>query len=125
MTKRLIIEGDWILRESPRGKYWCIDLDAERVHIAWPDDPGVIVEDVPDPLPTEPGTRFWGKSNKLPQEQPWFVQGVPGWRVRSDRAGIVYVPALGGQAYNADCCLNGSLAEREGLVRLPDPEATR
>lgn len=41
------------------------------------------------------------------------------------RAGIVYVPALGGQAYNADCCLNGSLAEREGLVRLPDPEATR
>lgn len=65
------------------------------------------VEPLTEPLPTEPGVRFWGKPQDHPAEW-WFVQEFQGVRYMS----------------SGGFCWDEEQAQRNGLVRLPDPEAT-
>lgn len=65
---------------------------------------------LPAPLPTEPGTRFWGRTRYLP-EQWWFVASSASGHTGD---GVDYVSAGGSR-------LIGVRAAGDGLVRLPDP----
>ncbi len=103
--KRLIIDGDW--QES--GNAWTLvtpdGLLAAEVNAA---RCKVTAEDHPDPLPTEPGTRFWG-ATPTTDPQWWFVRGI-------DNDSISYVPARGHWLIDDE-------AESHGLTRLPDTAA--
>ena len=126
--KRLIIEGDWQRMDNDNGWMIPANFATPAVALVW-DGPvlqrgvTVTVEDIPDPLPTEPGTRFWGRTDRT-EPQWWFVQAAQGYEQNSDNLSyIVYVPSAGGWVFNASSCLNGRLAGGHyGLVRLPDPE---
>lgn len=117
--KRLIIEGD-VERHGPKpdGDRWVV-MDGEGIHAAWIRDDcprvRITVEDVPDPLPTEPGVRFWGRSTHF-GPQWWFV--CESTSCRPEDGEVDYVAAGGYR-------LSSYVAEStHGLVRLPDPEAT-
>lgn len=68
------------------------------------------VEDYIEPLPTEPGTRFWGRLND-DEPQWWFARDVNG---------LVYLGARGG-AYAPEA---EPLERPHTLTRLPDPKPT-
>lgn len=71
------------------------------------------VEDHVEPLPTEPGTRFWARLD-ADEPQWWFVRGV------EDGDGFYYLPARGAAVHTDDADAD----RRRGLVRLPDPKPT-
>ena len=103
------IPGDW--RQGDWGDYvgWRLFINGEPTDLVVGDVVNLSVEDVPDPLPTEPGVRFWGKAQDHPAEW-WFT-------VESVRQGVdVYYIASSGMSIHD--------ANDVGLVRLPDPEAT-
>jgi hypothetical protein len=76
----------------------------------------VSVEDIPNPLPTEPGARFWGSYDKTVPCW-WFVMAD-----RRDGGGVRYVSQYGiiGDGHPSGIHSTSIAAER--LVRLPDPE---
>jgi hypothetical protein len=107
-VKRLVIEGAFTLDRDvwtlsgPDGRRFFID--AEIV---------TSVEDIPDPLPTEPGERFWGKARNV-GPQWWFVTRAPNCRNET----IDYV-CQDGHRFAAS--LMGDEATR--VTRLPDPKS--
>lgn len=104
--KRLIIEGDWRLEGTIWKPY------AGMVLLANVREQEVTsIEDVPEPLPTEPGARFWGKAQDHPAE--W-------WFVADSRATDNSTRYVSSSCYFWDA----EQVARNGLVRLPDPEAT-
>ncbi len=66
------------------------------------------------PLPTELGTRFWGKSRGT-HPQWWFIIATPEF---IGREGISYA-SVGGLIWTDD------MAEMHALAVLPDPEVAR
>lgn len=105
--KRLIItlpesayDADAAVWRLPDGQGWVGDLR----DVDW-----LTVEDIPDPLPTTPGERFWGQSESSPPEW-WFVTDQP-------VGNSLDYHSASGIAWDL------RTAERSGLVRLPDPEA--
>ena len=85
-----------------------------------PDAYVVSVEDVPDPLPTEPGAVFWGYGAKVRNaHEPckWMVVLDIDADGQPDPARITYIS----QRYQE---WSPAEAERYGLCVLPDPEAT-
>ncbi len=78
----------------------------------------LAVEDHVEPLPTEPGTRFWGSFDKTAPCW-WFVTKERGTE------GVWYVSQHGTRDRHPSGMNSTSIAVTEGrLVRLPDPEVT-
>lgn len=115
--RRLTIEGDWIRTIDDEG--WGIKPPSRdgspQAFLCVPDCLVTSVEDVPDPLPTEPGATFWGKCNAS-DPQRWFVQRLG---IGDHPTDLVYCPA--DKTLGADD-INASSAKRAGLVVLPEPE---
>jgi len=106
----------------PGGTFTAVrEGESEDIQTSWAVSQVWTIRRLPEPLPTEPGVRFWGKADDLPEPQWWFVQAAPGWSADASPSYLVYVPSRGGDAFNESCCLNASIAELFGLVRLPDP----
>lgn len=75
------------------------------------------IEDVREPLPTEPGVRFWGIAPGFGEQY-----AAQWWFVRQNGAGVIfYAPTRTDQL---GIGVSAADVERVGLVRLPDPEAT-
>ncbi len=122
---RVSIEGVWTV-ENTSG---ALVLNEPGAMLQWarvnPNTPGLTVEDLPDPLPPEPGARFWGQRANDAQ-QYWVTvvgnspsldaTGKPGVRVG-------YMPTdLRESAW--DAVIWSDEVTAYGLVRLPDPEVT-
>lgn len=108
--KRLIIDGDW--REEPPG-YWHLSRGDLTMATCGP-GANATIEDIPDPLPTEPGVRFWGSYDKT---KPcwWFVMAD-----KRDGGGVRYVSQYGiGDGHPSGIHSTSTSADR--LVHLPDP----
>lgn len=89
------------------------NVDGRHLYLTLPSDIFEVVEDIPEPLPTEPGERFWGRSTHF-GPQWWFVAGSNSCRPDPDE--VDYVGADGTH-------ISSLLAvESHGLTRLPDPE---
>lgn len=69
---------------------------------------------LPEPLPAEPGVRFWGEADGSPP-QWWFVIATPLSLVPRVGAGICYSSASG-------LIWTDETARERSLVRLQDPE---
>jgi len=94
-------EGNVFVTDARDIRFWlCTGAAAERLNLT--------VEDILDPLPTEPGERFWGRT-KYTEPQWWFV------REGADTE-TWYVPA---GRVPASLCVDEIPAN--GLVRLPEP----
>ncbi len=110
--KRLIIDGDW---KDSGGTWTLLTTDGWLAAEVNPERCTVTVEDIPDPLPTTPGERFWGRSDSL-GPQWWFVAASNS--CSPEDAEVDYICAAGLR-------MSSLVAEKShGLVRLPDPEAT-
>jgi hypothetical protein len=106
-VKRIVIEtgAAYYQRILDGTGFWAVNR-GDKPTIQIPDDIITSVEDVPDPPPTEPGERFWGKT-KNTDPQWWFV--------RDGTDEVWYVPS--GKRPTTLCA---SEIPVNGLVRLPE-----
>ena len=119
--KRLTIEGDWKRDSDGFGPHWALRNGEGLVIAAVYDVAKPTVEDLPDPLPTEPGAVFWAYGAKAPSAHKpcrWMVVMDVEAEGKPDPARITYIS----QRYQE---WSPSEAERYGLCVLPDPDVTR
>lgn len=122
---RVVIDGVWTIDEL--GSLVLDDADAM---LRWarvsPNTPGMTVEDLPEPLPTEPGTRFWGQRANDPQQYWMTVVGNSPSLDASGKPGVRvgYMPTDMRESAWSDVIWSDEVTTC-GLVGLPDPEVTR
>ena len=118
--KRLIIEGDW--RLDPASQSWCLyqrdEYGDEFFDVSIHQHDVKAIEDIPDPLPTDPGTRFWGQIEGCAPCW-WFTTSGPAEDDPADRM-VVWIAEDGCTVQKPE---NDTLTQ-DRLVRLPDPEVT-
>lgn len=108
--KRVTILVDDIDEPGYDGERRLLGARSEHYDDTWVAADRIIsIEDHVEPLPTEPGVRFWAQ---LGDDEPqwWFARGVDD--------GFYYLPARDGYA------IEPYEAQRARLVRLPDPRPT-
>lgn len=116
--KRLIVEGDWIRSGEGDGNRWVIRTNGGTDAVVWDGTAKVTVEDIPDPLPTTPGERFWGRTSPT-DPQWWATRPCEG---DDPACSVVYV-ALQRPWFDRIFDLHADEARDFSLVRLPDPES--
>lgn len=122
--KRLIIEGDWIESVASPG-YWYLKASNGSLIATCGTGVKVTVEDIPDPLPTEPGTvidaYIYGRRNRLVRLDE--STGMGPWRATLPDGYLASIYYGDDEIEQWDLVV-AAPEWHKGLVRLPDPEAT-